>query len=315
MEAKFSYAVVGLFVLVLGAALIGGVLWVSSGRYSAKSYVIYRTYMTDSVAGLNLNAPVKYHGVDVGLVRRIALNPANVEQVELTLAIEQGTPVKEDTVAITETQGLTGIAYVELTGGSKDSALLAPRADGDVPVIRSGPSLLTRFETAIYGALAGLTRATDTFDALLSEDNRRAIGETIADLRTVSRTLAKRSASIDAGLASAERTMKSAERTMTNATAFTGDLPRLVQRIETSADALDRMADTIAKAGTTATSTLEGSRADLQRFTSEGLPEARALIGEMRETTATLRRLTDELERHPDLLLRGRAVGKRGPGE
>jgi phospholipid/cholesterol/gamma-HCH transport system substrate-binding protein len=308
MEAKFSYAVVGFFVLVLGAALIGGVLWVSSGRYSGKSYVTYRTYMTDSVAGLNLNAPVKYHGVDVGLVRRIALNPANVEQVELTLAIERGTPVKEDTVAVTETQGLTGIAYVELAGGSKDAPLLVPRASDDVPVIRSGPSLLTRFETAIYGALAGLTRATDTFNALLSEENRRAIGETIADLRTVSRTLAKRSTSIDAGLANAERTMKSAA-------AFTGDLPRLVQRIERSAEALDRMADAIAKAGTTATTTLEGSRADLQRFTGEGLPEARALIGEMREITATLRRVTDELERNPDMLLRGRPVTKRGPGE
>jgi phospholipid/cholesterol/gamma-HCH transport system substrate-binding protein len=308
MEAKFSYAVVGFFVLVLGAALIGGVLWVSSGRYSGKSYVTYRTYMTDSVAGLNLNAPVKYHGVDVGLVRRIALNPANVEQVELTLAIERGTPVKEDTVALTETQGLTGIAYVELAGGSKDAPLLVPRASDDVPVIRSGPSLLTRFETAIYGALAGLTRATDTFNALLSEENRRAIGETIADLRTVSRTLAKRSTSIDAGLANAERTMKSAA-------AFTGDLPRLVQRIERSAEALDRMADAIAKAGTTATTTLEGSRADLQRFTGEGLPEARALIGEMREITATLRRVTDELERNPDMLLRGRPVPKRGPGE
>jgi phospholipid/cholesterol/gamma-HCH transport system substrate-binding protein len=308
MEAKFSYAVVGFFVLVLGAALIGGVLWVSSGRYYGKSYVTYRTYMTDSVAGLNLNAPVKYHGVDVGLVRRIALNPANVEQVELTLAIERGTPVKEDTVAVTETQGLTGIAYVELAGGSKDAPLLVPRASDDVPVIRSGPSLLTRFETAIYGALAGLTRATDTFNALLSEENRRAIGETIADLRTVSRTLAKRSTSIDAGLANAERTMK-------NAAAFTGDLPRLVQRIERSAEALDRMADAIAKAGTTATTTLEGSRADLQRFTGEGLPEARALIGEMREITATLRRVTDELERNPDMLLRGRPVTKRGPGE
>jgi phospholipid/cholesterol/gamma-HCH transport system substrate-binding protein len=315
MEAKFSYAVVGFFVLVLGAVLIGGVLWVSSGRYYGKSYVPYRTYMTDSVAGLNLNAPVKYHGVDVGFVRRIALNPANTEQVELTLAILHGTPVKDDTVAIMETQGLTGIAYVELTGGSKDAPLLTPQRGEDVPVIKSGPSLLTRFETAIYGALAGLTRATDTFNALLSDDNRRAFAETLADLRTVSRTLAKRSSSIDASLAGAERTMKSAERTMSNTAAFTGDLPRLVQRIERSADALDRMADAVARAGSTATTTLEDSRAELQRFTGEGLPEARALIGEMRETTATLRRLADELERNPDILVRGRPVTRRGPGE
>jgi phospholipid/cholesterol/gamma-HCH transport system substrate-binding protein len=315
MEAKFSYAVVGLFVLLLGAALIGGVLWVSSGRYYGKSYLTYRTYMTDSVAGLNLNAPVKYHGVDVGLVRRIALNESNTEEVELTLAILHGTPVKEDTVAIMETQGLTGIAYIELTGGSKESPLLVPRSGDDVPVIKSGPSLLTRFETAIYGALAGLTRATDTFNALLSDDNRRTIAAALDDLATVSRTLAKRSTSIDASLASAERTMNSAEHAMKNTAALTSELPRLVQRIERSADALDRMANAVAEAGAATTTTLEGSRADLQRFTGEGLPQARALIGEMRETTATLRRLAEELERHPDVLLRGRPATKRGPGE
>jgi phospholipid/cholesterol/gamma-HCH transport system substrate-binding protein len=308
MEAKFSYTVVGLFVLVLGTALIGGVLWVSSGRYYGKSYVTYRTYMTESVAGLNLNALVKYHGVDVGLVRNIALNPGNAGEVELTLAIARGTPVKQDTVAIMETQGLTGIAYVELTGGGKESPLLVPHAGEDVPVIKSGPSLLTRFETAIYGALAGITRATDTFNALLSEDNRRTIATALDDLSTVSRTLARRSTSIDAGLANAERTMK-------NAAALTSDLPRLVQRIERSADALDRMANAVAQAGAATTTTLEGSRADLQRFTGEGLPEARALVGEMRETTATLRRLAEEIERHPDVLLRGRPATRRGPGE
>ena len=52
------------------------------------------TYMKESVAGLNLNAPVRYRGVEVGRVRKIALAPSNVEQVQLTLAIERGTPVK-----------------------------------------------------------------------------------------------------------------------------------------------------------------------------------------------------------------------------
>ena len=72
MEAKFNFAVVGIFVLTLGAALIGGVLWLTSGKYYGKSYKTYVTYMTESVAGLNLNAPVKYRGVDVGIVRKIA---------------------------------------------------------------------------------------------------------------------------------------------------------------------------------------------------------------------------------------------------
>ena len=51
-----------------------------------KGYDTYQTYMTESVSGLSLNAPVRYRGVEVGRVRRIALAPGNVEQVQLTLA-------------------------------------------------------------------------------------------------------------------------------------------------------------------------------------------------------------------------------------
>jgi hypothetical protein len=54
----------------------------------------YQTYMTESLAELNRNAPVKYRGVDVGRVRKIALAPGNVQQVELTLDVERGTPIR-----------------------------------------------------------------------------------------------------------------------------------------------------------------------------------------------------------------------------
>jgi phospholipid/cholesterol/gamma-HCH transport system substrate-binding protein len=308
MEAKFNLAVVGAFVLALGAALIGGVLWLSSGKYYGKSYATYLTFMTESVAGLNRNAPVKYRGVDVGFVREITLNPSNVEQVQLTLAIERGTPVKEDTVAILEMQGLTGIAYVDLTAGRSDSPLLRARPGEPFPVIKAGPSLLTRLDNAIAAALSGLTRATEGVDALLSEDNRRAIAETLADLRIVTHTLAARSASIDSGLANAARTMK-------NAAAVTQELPRLVQRIEQSAGAIDRMADAVAGAGSSASQTFESTRTDLQRFASEGLPEVRALVAEMRDLTSTLQRVGSDLERNPSALLRGRAPARPGPGE
>ena len=65
------------------------------------------------------------------------------------VAIERGTPVKEDTVAILQTQGLTGIAYVELTAGRRNSPPLVARPGEEFPVIRAGPSLLTRLETSV----------------------------------------------------------------------------------------------------------------------------------------------------------------------
>ncbi|NCN89119.1 MAG: MCE family protein, partial [Gallionella sp.] len=160
MEEKVNFTLVGLFVLVLGAALVGGVLWLGSGKSLRASYDLYQVYTDDSVAGLNINAPVSYRGVEVGHVRRIALAPDNVEQVQLTLAIEHGTPVKTDTLAVLQTQGLTGLAFVDLAGGSRDAPALRAQAGQAYPVIQSGPSLMKRLDLAVTSLLANLNRSS-----------------------------------------------------------------------------------------------------------------------------------------------------------
>lgn len=329
MESKVNLAAVGAFVIVLTVTMIAGVLWLASGKYYRKSYDTYQTFMAESVSGLNVNAPVRYRGVDVGRVRRIALAPGDVEHVEITLDIERGTPVKEDTLATLQTQGLTGIAYVELTAGRRDSPALAARPDAPYPVIASAPSLMNRLETALPTLLADLARVAGNVNSLLDEPNRRAVKATLTDLATLSRTLAQRSRSIEATLAGAERAMEGAAR-------VTGELPRLVARAERTADALERMAEAVGAAGASgraaldsargtldsargtldsARGTLDATRDDLRHFTGSTLPEIHALVAELRALTATLRRVGDEVERNPGVLLRGRPAPKRGPGE
>lgn len=308
MEAKVNFVVVGVFVIVLSTTLIAGVLWLSSGKFYRKNYDVYQTYMSESVSGLNVDAPVRYRGVDVGRVRKIALAPGNVEQVQVTLDIDRGTPVKVDTIAVLQTQGLTGIAFVELTAGSRTSAPLGARPGEDYPVIKSGPSLMNRLESSLTGLVASLNRASDNVSAVLDDDNRRALRKTLSDLELLSRTLATRSATIDSGLADAAKTMANAAR-------FTDQLPGLVQRVERSADAFDRMADQMGVAGLSAAGVVDDSRADLRRFTNETLPDVHELVAELRDLTATLRRASAELERDPSVLVYGKPLPKRGPGE
>jgi phospholipid/cholesterol/gamma-HCH transport system substrate-binding protein len=308
MESKVNFAAVGAFVIVLAVAMIGGGLWLTSGKYYRKVYDVYQTYMTESVSGLNLNAPVRYRGVDVGRVRSIMLAPGNIEQVQLTLDIERGTPVKEDTLATLRTQGLTGIAFLELSAGRKDSPVLRASPGQPYPVIASAPSLMERLETATPVLLANLARTTDNLNALLDEPNRRALGSTLADLAVLSRTLAERSSAIDA-------TLGNAARTMDNAARATAELPQLVQRFERTADSLERMAGEVAGAGASARGTLDSSRADVTQFTGTTLPEAREMIAELRGLTAAMRRVVEEVERDPRVLLQGPRPAKRGPGE
>ena len=303
-----NYALVGAFVLVLSAVLIAGVLWLASGGALQKKYDLYLALEDESVAGLNPNAPVKYNGVDVGKVRQIHLDPDNPERVILLFAIERGTPIKEDTVAVLKTQGLTGIAYVELSGGARDAPPLRTTAGNEYPVIRTKPSLSARLENVLTNVLAKLDSTSNNINAVLSDENRTAFTSALADISTVARTIAARKNTIDAGLASAARTFDTASR----AAAQFGPV---IDRIGRSADAVEKMGNEAALASTNAGKTVEAVGADVKRFTAETIPEVERLLGEMSVLATSLRRLSEKIEGSPGGLLLGSRPVAPGPGE
>jgi phospholipid/cholesterol/gamma-HCH transport system substrate-binding protein len=303
-----NHALVGAFVLALGAALIAGALWLASGGALQKAYETYLALVDESVAGLNLNAPVKLNGVDVGKVRGIELDPANPERVRLSFAIERGTPVKEDTVAVLKTQGLTGIAYVELSGGTRDSPALRAAPPEAYPVIRTKPSLGARLENVLTTVLSKLDSTSSTIDALLSVENRRAFSSALADIAVVSRALAARKDTLDAGIASAARTFEQAER-------VTAQLGPVIERIGRSADAVEKLGNEAASASANAGRTLDAVGAEVQRASADTLPQLQRLIGELSDLSTSMRRLAEQTERNPSSLLVGRAAPPPGPGE
>jgi phospholipid/cholesterol/gamma-HCH transport system substrate-binding protein len=303
-----NYAVVGAFVLVLGAALIAGVLWLASGGALQKKYDLYLAISDESVAGLNLNAPVKYLGVNVGKVRGIRLDPSNQERVNLLFAIERGTPIKQDTVAMLKTQGLTGIAYFELSGGARDSPPLVATAGSEYPVIRTTPSLSARLEDVLTNVLAKLDSTSNNVNSILSDKNRAAFTSALADIAAVAHTIAARRGTLDAGIANAARTFE-------NASGATARLGPAVDRIARSADALEKMANEVALTSASTGKTVESVGAEVKRFTAETLPELDRLLGELSVLTVSLRRLSEQTERDPRGLLFGRNPVPEGPGE
>jgi phospholipid/cholesterol/gamma-HCH transport system substrate-binding protein len=315
METKVNEAVVGAFVLLLGAAGIAAVLWLGSGRLSQKDYGTYLAYFTDSVSGLNLHAAVKSRGVAVGSVREISLDPANPERVRLVLEIERGTPVKNDTVATLGVFGLTGIAYVELSGGSRESPALKAAPGEAAPVIRTGPSLMRRLDTAGTMLLADLDESTRRVNDVLDEKTRATLRAAVADLRQITEALARHSADLTTIMAESAVIARNGARAR-------ADLPRLVAQVERSAAAMERMAEAVSQAGRSAGSALDGVQAAatgahtaVLRLEGEALPEIGRLMGELQALTASLRRVSNELERNPGLLVQGRSPTPAGPGE
>jgi phospholipid/cholesterol/gamma-HCH transport system substrate-binding protein len=303
-----NYALVGAFVLMLTAVLIAGVLWIASGGTLRKHYDLYLAIATESVAGLNLNAPVKYSGVEVGKVSDIQLDPRNPQHVRLTFAIERGTPIKQDTVAVLKIQGLTGIAYVELGGGSRDSPPLLARSEAPYPEIPTKPSLSSRLENVLSTVLTKLDRTSSNIDALLSNENRAALTSALADIAVVARTIAARKDAIDAGIANAARAADNGAR-------VTAQLGPVIERIGRGADAVEAMGNEVAVASKVAARTVGAVGVDVRQFAAETLPEVQRLLEELNVLSNSLTRLSEQTARDPAGLLRGRSPVPPGPGE
>lgn len=308
METKVNYAAVGLFVIVLVAALVATILWIASGGALQKHYDHYLAIEEESVAGLNPNAAVKFNGVDVGKVQDIRLDHADPTKVTLEFAIERGTPIKTDTVAVLKTQGLTGIAYVELSGSTAAAPPLRAAPGERYPVIRTKPSLAARLENVLSTALAKLDTTSNNINALLSAENLESVKSTLANLSAVTQAVAARKDALNAGIASAAQTFDNTARATT-------DLGPLIERIGRSADALEKMGNEAAVASANAGKTVDSVGADIKRFTADSLPEVQRLLGEMSVLATSLRRLSEKIEGSPGGLLMGRRPVPPGPGE
>lgn len=301
METKVNFALVGAFVVTLSVAIVAGVLWISSGGAARKDYDTYLAYSSESVSGLNRQAPVKYKGVEVGAVREIELDPEDPQNIRLVLDIEHGVPIKQDTVAVLSVQGLTGIAFLDLEGGSKDSPLLVPERPGEFPVIATRPSLFRRLDTQVTALVADLSRAAQNVNALFDDETRAALQRTARDLDTVVHAIAGRSTTIDAALADAAKTMENGARA-------SAQLAELTRQVGHGADAVARAAETLRATASDATG-------GVQQFRADALPALQRLLADARAATASLAELAQQLERSPNALLVGREPMPPGPGE
>jgi phospholipid/cholesterol/gamma-HCH transport system substrate-binding protein len=308
MDDKVNYSLVGLFVLALGAALVAGVLWLAAGLGGQQAMNTYQAVIKESVAGLNVDAPVKYLGVDVGKVSRIEIDPRNSQQVRLHFLIDRGTPIKQDSLAVLKTQGLTGIAYVELSGGSAGSKPLLAGADGVPPTIPFKLSLGARLENVLTNVLANVDRTSNNINAVFDADNRAALKTLLADTAAVAQALAAQKTALGAGVADAARAAQLAARAGEQ-------LGPTLDRIAASALAVERMSAEAGSASTRAGVAADAAASSAQQLGAETLPDLARLLTELTQLSASLRRLSEQTAGSPSSLLLGSPAPRPGPGE
>ena len=181
MEIRASYLIVGAVVLALLAGLAAFSMWLVRADVD-RDVARYEIAFSGSVSGLQEGGQVLYRGIPVGRVAEIRIDPDNVENVLVAVDIERDTPIKADTVATLEFQGLTGIAYVQLRGGTQASARLDPDAE-PVPRIPSRPSAVERLFESTPELLARAVALTDRLGLLLDRREPGCRGRHLAQRR------------------------------------------------------------------------------------------------------------------------------------
>jgi len=198
MEIKSNNVLIGAFTLAAIVGIFLFLLWVSGVQLN-KQFAYYKIVFDGSVSGLSESGPVQYNGLPVGKVTDLHLMDNNPNKVVAIIEIDARTPVKEDSVAQLELSGLTGVAFIQLTGGSPESAPLVAKPEQDYPVIRAAPSSLQDLLKSGPETLQNANELIKELNKLVAE-NQKSVNEALSNLAVMSKALADSSDDVTVAL-------------------------------------------------------------------------------------------------------------------
>jgi phospholipid/cholesterol/gamma-HCH transport system substrate-binding protein len=319
METRASYLVVGAVVLALVAGLAAFSVWLVEADID-RDVDRYQIAFAGSVTGLQEGSQVRYRGVPVGRVTDIRIDPERVEWVLVTVEIQHGTPIRQDTIASLEMQGITGIAFVQLRGGTQASPPLVAAAGQSLPQIESRPSTLERLFESTPELLGRSLALVEQATLLLSDENLQALTKSLQNIETVTTSLARHAGDVEGALAQAGGAARSIGGVSSEVTGLAADLRKLTTKVDSQVDGLGeevsatlsetrQAANTLGRAAGELEVLVGELRQPLGDFSATGLYEFTQLVGETRQLVAALTRITKEFERDPTGFLLGSSRG------
>ncbi|MGF1544857.1 MAG: MlaD family protein [Parvularculaceae bacterium] len=299
METRAHYVLIGSVVLAMIACAGLFILWIGQNRASYDEYdIVFR----ERVSGLTKGAPVRFNGIQKGEVLELSIAPDDPSVVVARVRVEDDTPVKTDTNAELELVGFTGLAVIQLVGGTGDAELLK-RVERGVPRIEADASGFAAFLVGSGDIVASANR-------LLSSENTDAVAAILADVSAVTAAIAEEDEAIG--------------ETIRNAAEMTEYLAQAAERLERAAVSIEALAAGEAPAAFEEAQAalaearglmeelrgvVEDNRDPISAFTEQGLAQIGPLVVEARRAFRSLDQVLREVDRDP----RGYILGQSTP--
>jgi phospholipid/cholesterol/gamma-HCH transport system substrate-binding protein len=284
MYSRINYTLVGVSVFIFSLLMIAFAFWLAKDGLS-KEFDHYQIYVEESVAGIGVDSAVKLMGVDVGKVAKLSIEEENVESVKVLLKLDRGTPIKEDMRAVIKFYGMTGLAYIEIEGGSNRSALL--KKGEEIPTIQTSRSYITRLDETLSSLSSKLTLLLDSLSKLLNEENLHNVNAILANINTLTQKGEQVEDQMLATLESAKSALGEVKPLVRKFNMLSGDLKSLTKKLERS---------------------LDSGHYDIKGAIEPIKIDINEIAGEMTELLRSLRE-------DPSGMLFGSPAPKRGPGE
>ncbi len=232
METRANYILIGAFTLagILGA--FGFFLWLA--KFEVTRQYAYYDVLFDNVSGLSAAGGVNYNGLPVGQVISLNLDKDDPSKVRVRLEVDADIPVTKETIAQLQSLGVTGVAYVELSGGSPTAEKLAQNS-----VI---PSKRSSIQSLLEGAPEVLEKAVtllENLNSVVDDKNRKAVSDILTNLADASGKL---------------------DKTLTDFQSLSSDLGGAAKDVGEFTKRLDTLANTAETTLSTGTDTLKSIR-------------------------------------------------------
>ncbi len=299
MDRDANYVAVGAFVLLVIAMAVSFVFWYTD-QQDKRSYQRYEIYFPGSVSGLTAGSPVRYLGVDVGKVVRIALDPQQRKTVQVIADIDSTAPIDDRTRASLSLQGVTGLLFIDLEQDPKAESSGALAQGQRYPMIRSRRSDFDVLLSNLPELTTHLVELADHFNNVFSDENVRSLKATLENARLASDNLPGTVREVQQLVADVRRTTQEVQGTVAQ---LRGVITDASPDLKVAFANIRQISDNLARTTSRLDSFVTENEPGFSRFSKQSLPEFEQLLRESRQAARDFRDLSRSLKQNPSQLI------------